>query len=207
MYLQGLLPGCFLQPQTLPLCPEISLYLINPDYPQQGLTTAAITRLMDEPPYWGFCWASGQVLARHILDHPHRVAGLHVTDFGSGSGVVAIAAAMAGAGRVSCIDIDPYARQAIVGNARLNGVELQVSESLSASDMVTAADVLYDRENLPLLAHLMAAAPRVLLADSRIRDLAFDGLRPLGEYQSSTWPDLDESAEFNRVRLYAAGAD
>ncbi len=207
MYLRGLLPGCFLQPQTLPLCPEISLHLINPDYPQHGLTAEAVARLMDEPPYWGFCWASGQVLARHILDHPHRVAGLHVSDFGSGSGVVGIAAAMAGADRVSCIDSDPLARQAIVGNARLNGVELQVCERLAASDIVTVADVLYDRENLSLLEHLMEAAPRVLLADSRIKDLAIDWLCPLGEYQSSTWPDLDESAEFNRVRLYVGGIE
>ncbi len=206
-YLRSLLPGCSLHSQALPLCPEISLYLINPDYPQHALVSETISRLMNEPPYWSFCWASGQVLARHILDHPQWVAGRHVVDFGSGSGVVGVAAAMAGAGKVSCIDHDPFARQAIVANALLNRVELQVHDSLMAGDVVTVADVLYDRENLPLMVQLMEAAPSLLLADSRIKDLAITGLRPLGEYQSSTWPDLDEAAEFNRVRLYAAGPD
>ena len=207
LYLRGLLPGSFLKPQAPPLCPEISLYLINPDFPQHALAAEAITRLMDEPPYWGFCWASGQVLARYILDHPQVIAGHHVADFGSGSGVVGIAAAMAGARHVSCIDSDPFARQAIAANARLNDIELQVHDSLLTSDIVTVADVLYDRENLPLLEQLMDAAPQVLLADSRIKNLAIEGLRPLGEYPSSTWPDLAESVEFNRVRLYAGGLD
>ncbi len=181
--------------------------MINPDYPQHGLAAETIGRLMDEPPYWGFCWASGQVLARHILDHPQLVVGRHVADFGAGSGVVGIAAAMAGAAQVSCIDSDPLARMAIADNADLNHVELQIHANIVACDIVAVADVLYDRENLPMLRRLMDAAPRILLADSRIKNLSLDNLSPMGEYQSSTWPDLDESAEFNQVRLFGAGFD
>lgn len=204
-HLQALLPGVCLQAQALPQCPEISLYLINPDYPQHALAPEAVTQLMDEPPYWAFCWASGQVLARYILDHPQLVAGRHIADFGSGSGVVGIAAALAGATRVSCVDIDPLAQLAIASNAELNRVELEVASSIAASDIITVADVLYDRENLPLLSQLVDVAPQILLADSRIRNLSVEPFRPMGECRSSTWPDLAESAEFNQVRLYGVG--
>lgn len=204
-YLQGLLPGACLQAQPLPQCPEISLHLINPDYPQHALAPDAVIRLMDHPPYWAFCWASGQVLARYILDHPQLVAGRHIVDFGSGSGVVGIAAALAGATRVSCIDIDPLARLSIASNAELNHVGLEIGSCLAAGDMITVADVLYDRKNLPLLPPLVSAAPQILLADSRLRNLLVEPFCRLGEYCSSTWPDLDESAEFNQVRLYGVG--
>ncbi len=205
VYLQALLPGVCLQAQALPQCPEVSLYLINPDYPQHALDPEAAIQLMDEPPYWAFCWASGQVLARYILDHPQLVAGRHIADFGSGSGVVGIAAALAGAAQVSCVDIDPLARLAIASNAQLNRVEVEIASNIATSDVMTVADVLYDRDNLPLLSYLINVAPQILLADSRIRNLSIEPFRPLGEYRSSTWPDLDESAEFNRVRLYAVG--
>lgn len=196
-----------MQAQALQQCPQLSLYLINPDYPQHALDSAAVSRLMDEPPYWGFCWASGQVLARCIVDNPAWVAGRHVVDFGAGSGVVGIAAALAGAGRVTCVDIDPLAQLSIAANARLNGCTIEISDTLPAVpiDLITLADVLYDSENLPLVQQLMGAAPRLLLADSRVKNLSLKPFEQIGEYQSCTWPDLDESAEFNQVRLYRAG--
>ena len=61
---------------------------------------------------------------------------------------------------------------------------------------------LYDRENLPWLERFLQRAPQVLVADSRIRDFDFPGYHKLGEWQSNTLPDLDESAEFRRVSLY-----
>ena len=62
------------------------------------------------PPFWAFAWAGGQALARFVLDHPEVVAGRRVLDFAAGSGLVAIAAARAGAARVEAADIDPFAR-------------------------------------------------------------------------------------------------
>src|SRR5271166_6081780 len=47
------------------------------------------------PPFWVFAWAGGQALARYPLDHPEFVRGRRVLDFASGSGLVAIAAALA----------------------------------------------------------------------------------------------------------------
>ena len=69
------------------------------------------------PPFWSFCWSfcwsSGQVLARWILEHKEVVAGRRVLDFGTGSGIVAIAAARSGARRVVACDIDPVSLQAV----------------------------------------------------------------------------------------------
>jgi predicted nicotinamide N-methyase len=74
------------------------------------------------PPFWAFAWPGGQALARYVLDHADLVAGRTVLDIGSGSGLVAIAAAMAGAAVVLASEIDPLAVAAIELNARANDV-------------------------------------------------------------------------------------
>ena len=48
-------------------------------------------------PFWSVPWAGGQALARYVLDHPEVVRGKRVLDFACGGGLVAIAAARAGA--------------------------------------------------------------------------------------------------------------
>jgi Predicted methyltransferase len=78
------------------------------------------------PPFWAFAWAGGQGLARYLLDHPAEVAGRNVVDLASGSGIVAIAAALAGAAQVWAVEIDPLAVNAIELNATLNNVRLRV---------------------------------------------------------------------------------
>src|SRR6202035_418723 len=74
----------------------------------------------DAPPFWAFPWAGGQALARYVLDNPAVVRGRHVLDVASGSGLVAIAAAKAGAASVTAGDIDPDAVAAIHRNAAAN---------------------------------------------------------------------------------------
>ena len=74
------------------------------------------------PPFWAFAWPGGQALARYVLDHPGVVAGRTVLDLGSGSGLVAIAAVLAGAASVLASEIDPLAAAAIRLNAAANGV-------------------------------------------------------------------------------------
>ncbi len=74
----------------------------------------------DSPPFWAYPWAGGQALARYILDNPAAVAGRRVLDAASGSGLVAIAAAKAGAASVVATDVDPYAVAAIGINAQAN---------------------------------------------------------------------------------------
>lgn len=88
-------------------CPELALYLFDPAVLDGPLSHDEAQAVVAEPAYWSFCWASGQVLARWLLRHPERVAGQTVLDFGTGSGVVAVAAAKAGAARVIACDLDP----------------------------------------------------------------------------------------------------
>src|SRR6266550_1743887 len=60
-------------------------------------------------PFWAFAWAGGLALASYLGEHPEAVRGRRVLDLASGSGLVAIAAWLAGATAVSGSDIDPMA--------------------------------------------------------------------------------------------------
>lgn len=206
--LRRILPGAALAIQSLPDTPALRLLLLAEDYPQGELSQEEVSLVMDNPLYWVFCWASGQVLARYLLDHPDLVRGRRVLDFGCGSGVVAIAAALAGAREVIACDIDPLALAATRVNAALNGVELVLSgdyfDVTGEVDLVIVADVLYDRENFPWLQRFVQRAPEVLIADSRVKDFDVPPYRQIARMDSCTIPDLDESAEFRDVRIYRA---
>lgn len=190
----------------LPEVPELELFLLNGDFSNAELTPEETRAVLEYPAYWAFCWASGQVLARYLLDHPELVAGRRVLDFGSGSGVAAIAAAKAGAAQVIACDLDPDALLATRCNAALNGVTLELSDDFEAVrtpvDLILAADVLYDRSNLHWLPRFLERAPEVLLADSRVKDFRAPGYHWIGRYHSTTWPDLDEHDDFRQVNLY-----
>lgn len=206
--LRDILPSAHLEVMPLPDAPELRLLLLAEDYPRQVLNRQEMWAVMDSPLYWIFCWASGQVLARYILDHPEQVAGKRVLDFGCGSGVVAVAAAMAGAREVVACDIDPLAIAATQFNAQLNDVSLVLAEDYfdvqDDIDLIIVADVLYDRENFPWLERFVARAPHVLIADSRVKNFDHPPYRAIDRRESCTIPDLDESAEFRDVRIYQA---
>jgi predicted nicotinamide N-methyase len=115
-------------PIAPPLIPEIVLHLSR-DEPV-GLweqVEREVGRGDLPPPFWAYPWAGGIALARYLLDHPDEVAGRVVLDVAAGSGLVAIAAALAGAARVVASDIDPLAVAAIGLNAAANGVCVTVA--------------------------------------------------------------------------------
>ena len=126
-------------------------------------------------PFWANAWAGGQALARYVLDHPQVVAGRRVLDLASGSGLVAIAAAKAGAAEVTGNDIDPYALSAVAMNAAANAVTVAVTEGdlldgdAGDIDVILAGDVFYDPELAArMLGFLRRAAQRgtaVLVGD------------------------------------------
>src|SRR5205085_9991484 len=96
-----------------PLVPELRLHLASEVTPLWQATEESLARGAVPPPYWAFAWPGGQALARHLLDRPELVAGRRALDFGAGSGILAIAAARAGAAAVSAAEIDPFAMTAI----------------------------------------------------------------------------------------------
>lgn len=206
--LRRILPGARLEEFALPATPAIRLLLLQRDYPQGELSPDAVRRAMDNPLYWVFCWAAGQVLAQFLLEQPDRVAGKRVLDFGCGSGVVAIAAALAGAREVIACDTDPLALLATACNARRNAVALTMADDFSAVagplDLVIVSDVLYDRSNFPWLRRFVERAGQVLIADSRVKDFDHPPYRQIARRPGCTLPDLDESAEFRDVRIYQA---
>ncbi len=202
-----LLGDARLNAETLPGT-DLRLWLIDGGNMDRAFDPDETRRILEEPPYWCFCWASGLALARWFAERPEWVAGKRVLDFGAGSGVAAIAAARAGAAEVVACDLDPLALESCRANAELNGVELGYSGDFFAEadrfDLVVVADVLYDRANLPLLDHFLSRGREALVADSRVRDFAHPQYRRLAMLEACTWPDLAEPEQFRHVSLYHA---
>ena len=200
-------PAAFIRAHTAvvapPLIPEIRLHTASEITPIWEATEADLERLGLPPPYWAFAWAGGQALARHILDNPDLVAGRRVPDFASGSGLSAIAAAKAGAARVVANEIDVYAGAAIVLNAGLNGVALDllledvVGGPNRGWDLVLAGDVCYEKPMAEAvfawLQALAAAGTPVLVGDPRRTYLPKTGLEPIAHYSVQTTRAIEDS--------------
>jgi len=187
---------------------DLALWLIDGENMDRAFSPEETRRILHEPPYWSFCWASGLALARYLAEHPQWVEGKRVLDFGAGSGVAGIAAIKAGAREVVACDLDPLALAASRANAALNGVELNYSADFFAEadrfDLILVADVLYDRANLPLLDQFLSRGREALVADSRVREFQHPLYRRIEMLQAMTLPDLAEPEEFRHVSLYHA---
>lgn len=185
-----------------PHVPEIRLHLASEAHDLWLKTEEDLQEIGLPPPYWAFAWAGGQGLARYILDHPQTVAGRRVMDFASGSGLVAIAAKLAGAADVLAADIDPWAASAIGLNAVANGVvirstaEDQIGRAVEA-DVILAGDVFYDREFaaalIPWFARLAGEGKLVLVGDPGRSYFPKDRLEQLAVYQVSVTRALEDS--------------
>jgi predicted nicotinamide N-methyase len=162
------------------------------------------------PPFWAFAWAGGQALARYVLDHPELVQGKRVLDFASGSGLVAIAAAKAGAACVEASEIDEFALAAIPINAQANGVDIVVREGdligrHEGWDVVLAGDVSYERDMAALVTSWLQGLARggadVLVGDPGRSYLARDLLEPIAHYGVPVTRDL-EDCDIKRTAVY-----
>ena len=193
-----------------PLVPQIRLHLATEVVPLWHLTEEELQAQGVPPPYWAFAWAGGQALARYVLDHPKIVAGKDVLDFGSGSGLVAIAAAKAGAEPVTAADIDPFAQAAIRMNAIANSAILSTTTSdLIDSDgnwrVILVGDMCYER---PLAERLLAwltdrakHGASVLLGDPGRSYFPKGGVEKLITYRVQTTRDL-EDREIRETSVY-----
>jgi predicted nicotinamide N-methyase len=169
----------------VPIVPEIEVYQSS-DFTGlwESLCRSALVGLpAPPPPYWATPWAGGQALARYLLDRPEVVRGRRVLDFGSGSGVVAIAAARAGAASVIATDIDPVACAAMELNVEHNvargalaptaAIEVVAADwigrELDGIDLVLGGDILYEgpmaARLTPWLRALAGQGIEVLIAD------------------------------------------
>lgn len=195
--------------QTVPLVPEVRLHLADELVPLWQATEwrAACPQ---PPPFWAFAWPGSQALAHYLSDHPALVSGRSVMDFGSGSGLAAIAAVRLGATYVLAADIDPLAAFAQHLNAELNGVtfERTLSDQVgqpATVDLVLAGDVCYDKADsertLPWLRNLALRGVDVLLADPGRHYAPSAGLELLATYHVPTLHEL-ESQAVKRTRVW-----
>lgn len=193
-----------------PHVPEIRLRLANEVHDLWLKTEEDLEEIGLPPPFWAFAWAGGQGLARYILDHPEEVRGKRVLDFASGSGLVAIAAKLAGASEVTAADIDPWAGTAVGLNAHENGVAIGfTAEDLIgrpiAADIVLAGDVFYDRDFASALTEwfgrLAAGGTRVLVGDPGRSYRPTERLEPLATYEVPVTRVLEDS-EVKRTTVW-----
>ena len=193
---------------TPPLVAEIRLRLATERAPIWHATEGDLAHLGVPPPFWAFAWAGGQALARYLLDTPETVAGKRVLDFGSGSGLVAIAAARAGAASVTASDIDPFAVAAIGLNADLNGVTVSATEDDLIGtdgpwDVVLTGDICYERplaeSAVDWLTRLSATGTAVLIGDPGRTFLPQQGLDWVIRYAVKTATELEDTDVRNAV--------
>jgi predicted nicotinamide N-methyase len=198
--------------RPVPMVPEIRLYQASEPVELWQYTEHATGRTGLDPPFWAFAWAGGRALARYLLDHPEVVEGRHALDIASGSGLVGIAAVMAGAAEVTAYDIDPLAAVAIAVNAEANGVTVPAvcADLLDTDgppppgspppppgsrppgpDLVLVADAFYEKELagqvLRFAERNRACGAAVLLGDFGRAYLPRARLVPLASYDV---PDL-----------------
>lgn len=193
------------------LTPEVALHLATEITPIWEATERWLSERGLAPPFWAFAWPGSQALARWVLDDPARVAGRRVLDFASGSGLAAIACAMAGAASVEAAEIDGFAVAAIGANAALNGVAVaalarDVVGEACRWDVVLCGDVCYEA---PMTAHIMpwlrglAAHAEVFIADPARAYRPREGLCEVARYEVATTREL-EDRETREVGIFRA---
>lgn len=196
-----------------PHVPEIRLHLADEAHELWEKTEEELAEIGLPPPFWAFAWAGGQGLARYILDNPDAVRGKRVLDFASGSGMVAIAAAMAGASEVIATDIDPFCEAAVALNGKANGVSpLFIGADTIGTDdgweIVLAGDVFYQKDFAERLVGWFSALRRrgadILVGDPGRSYLPKDSLAELAVYQVPVTRAL-EDAEVKRTTVWRFG--
>ncbi|MGZ9159909.1 MAG: class I SAM-dependent methyltransferase [Candidatus Limnocylindrales bacterium] len=186
------------------IVPEVTLRLGGLSMPLWEAAALADQRPAVPPPYWAWPWAGGLALARYVLDHQTLVRWTRVVDIGCGGGIVAIAAALAGAAQVTAIDIEVFAIEATRLNARANGVTVEAVEldpigTDDGWDVVLVGDLWYEQElaerMTPWLRALAARGATVLTGDLGRAHLPTDGLIELARSVVPTAVDLEDVTE------------
>jgi predicted nicotinamide N-methyase len=172
---------------AVPGVPEIRLHKAAPSSGLRDLLGDA-----SGSPYWAHHWGGGLVLARHLLDRPETVTGKRVVDLGCGSGIVAIAAMLAGARAATAVDVDPHAVIATRLNAAINGVGVDVAcadwldAPPPAADLLLVGDLFYEtalaRRVLAYGDRCRSAGIEVLVGDPWRAALPTDRLHPIAHH-------------------------
>ena len=210
-----MIPSDFIRANTelaaAPLVPEIRLHLAAESLPIWRKTEEELGQMNVPPPYWAFAWAGGQALARFILDNRQLVAGRRVLDLGAGSGLVSIAAMLAGAAQAIASDIDGLALAAIQLNAEANGVGVETTATdllagpSDGAEVVLVGDLFYERALAERVLAFVEAARQggaeVLVGDPRRSYFPGDRFRQVALYSVPVTREL-EDAEIKRSAVW-----
>jgi predicted nicotinamide N-methyase len=194
-----------------PLVPEIMLHLAHEAVPVWQKTEEELGEIGLPPPFWAFAWAGGQALSRYVLDHLDLVKGKSVLDLATGSGLVAIAAKMAGASSVLAADIDRFACAAARLNAQVNDTTVEISDDdllerePGRFDVVLVGDLFYEKALAERVhAWLIAAKANgaaVLIGDPGRSYLPKPALQHVIDYNVPVTREL-EDAEIKRTAVW-----
>jgi ribosomal protein L11 methyltransferase len=121
--------------------------VVTPPWARQPERAGQIQLIIQPSMGFGTGHHASTRLCLRLLQHLD-VQGLHVLDVGAGSGVLALAAARLGAGRVLAVDSDPDALAAAAENSQLNGLSAAIE--LLQVDLETASGQLPDRFDVVL---------------------------------------------------------
>jgi predicted nicotinamide N-methyase len=197
-----------------PLCPEIRVFQVKNLYELWSAAEKLGGGILG-PPFWAVPWPAGLAIARTILDAPVWARDRRVLDVGVGGGVVAIAAAKAGAKHVVGVDVDPWALRVSAIAARRNGVAIDLVErDLSERDpdeqpdLVLAADLEYEKGKAPLIRGridaLVATGAALLAADAGRTFFQEVGLRLVRSFDIPVSHDVEGKSE-RHTRVFCAG--
>lgn len=181
----------------------IRLYTADELTPIWEATEKDLAEANVAPPFWAFPWAGGQALARYVLDNPEIVYGKRVLDLASGSGLVAIAAALAGAAEVEANDIDPMCEAAVSLNAELNDVAISyrggnlLDGDPPGYDIILAADVFYEQTPAKLFRMMLerchANGSLILAGDPGRTYFPRDAFKQVAEYAVETTTEIENT--------------
>jgi predicted nicotinamide N-methyase len=201
--------------RSVPLVPEISLYLADEAVPLWEKTEEELAAVGLPPPFWAFAWAGGQALARYLLDNRNGIAGRRVLDLGAGSGLVAIASAKAGGAPVVAADIEAFSDSAISLNAEANGVHIETliadllgspAPSSPRYDLILVGDLFYEQTTaqrvLTFLTTQTAVGAHVLVGDPGRSYLPKQRLKELAVYSVPVTRELEDN-EIKRTSVFA----
>jgi predicted nicotinamide N-methyase len=190
-----------------PLVPEIRLHLAEESVPIWQKSEDELGEINVAPPFWAFAWAGGQALARYILDNRALFVGQRVLDLGTGSGLTAIAAKLAGAGHVVANDVDELALASVGLNAKANGVEIEISGedllmgaelgSSAGFDVILVGDLFYERQLADRVVALLDLAARggalVLVGDPQRSYFPTGKFTQAAEYEVAVTRELEDA--------------
>jgi predicted nicotinamide N-methyase len=162
-------------------------------------------------PFWALVWPAAQVIARFVLDQPDLVRGREVVEIGCGGAVASIAAAKAGALKVTANDVDPIALAIAHQNSAHNRVSLHFDSenrietgSIGQAQIILCSDFFYAKVESFALAGLLdkwtKQSVTILIADGGRAFVPKDFREVLREESVDVDSDL-EGREKRTVRI------